>query len=119
MLIRPAKSIHGTISVPGDKSISHRAVIIGSIAEGKTRVEQFATGEDCRSSISCLRQLGVQIEQQGTSIVVHGVGKTGFTKPVKPLDCGNSGTTMRLLAGMLAGQEFESILTGDESLRKR
>ena len=107
------------MSVPGDKSISHRAVIIGSMAEGTTRIENFATGEDCSSSISCLRQLGVQIEQQGTLVVVNGVGKTGFTKPDEPLDCGNSGTTMRLLAGVLAGQGFESILTGDESLRKR
>ncbi len=89
------------------------------MAEGQTRIEHYASGQDCASSISCLRELGVQIEQQGTSVIVDGVGKYGFKKPVAPLDCGNSGTTMRLLAGVLAGQQFESILTGDESLRKR
>ena len=119
MLIHPAKYLKGTISIPGDKSISHRAVIIGAMAEGKTNIYHFASGEDCSSSIRCLRQLGVQIEQQGTEVVVEGVGKTGFKSPAESLDCGNSGTTMRLLAGLLAGQKFDTVLTGDESLRGR
>jgi 3-phosphoshikimate 1-carboxyvinyltransferase len=119
VLIRPAKYLTGTIWVPGDKSISHRAAIIGAIAPGVSRIENYSTGEDCGSTIRCLRQLGVVIEQNGTTVVVHGVGKTGFKTPTEPLDCGNSGTTMRLLAGILAGQEFDSILTGDESLRSR
>lgn len=119
MIVRPAKSIHGEIRLPGDKSISHRAAIIGSMAEGESRIGNFATGEDCASTLRCLRQLGVRIKQEGTTVYIGGVGKQGFTPPDGPLDCGNSGTTMRLLAGLLAGQKFESILTGDESLRKR
>lgn len=105
--------------MPGDKSISHRAAILAAMAEGESRIENFLTGEDCLSTLGCLRQLGVEIEQNGTSVRVRGVGKTGFSKPDEPLDCGNSGTTMRLMAGVLAGQNFESVLTGDESLRRR
>ena len=119
MKIRPANSLSGTINLPGDKSISHRAILIASIAEGVSRIKNLSTGEDCSSTIRCMRQLGVEIEQDGTSAVVHGVGRSGFRKPDAPLDCGNSGTTMRLLAGVMAGQNFESILTGDASLRKR
>lgn len=119
MIIRPANSINGTISVPGDKSISHRAAIIAAMAAGVSRIENFATGEDCASTIKCLRQLGVEIQQDGTNVYVKGVGKTGFRAPVAPLDCGNSGTTIRLLAGVLAGQNFDSVLTGDESLLSR
>ncbi len=119
MIVRKAKSISGSIIVPGDKSISHRAAIIAAMAEGESVIENYAAGEDCASTLRCLRQLGVDIEQSGTSVTVHGVGITGFRKPSEPLDCGNSGTTMRLLAGLLAGQGFESVLTGDESLRHR
>lgn len=119
MLIRPATTIRGSVTVPGDKSISHRAAIIAAMAEGESRIENFSTGEDCASTIRCLRQLGVEIEQDGKMVVVRSVGKAGLRKPDGPLDCGNSGTTMRLLAGVLAGQNFESVLTGDGSLRRR
>jgi 3-phosphoshikimate 1-carboxyvinyltransferase len=119
MLIRPAKSINGSIVLPGDKSISHRAAMISAIAEGESRLDNFATSADCVSTLSCLRQLGVPIRQERTTVWVEGVGRSGFRKPTRPLDCGNSGTTMRLLAGLLAGQDFESELVGDESLMRR
>jgi len=101
--------------VPGDKSISHRALILNAVAAGSARIENLATGEDVASSASCLRALGVQVTPGG----VEGVGLQGLKEPRSPLDCGNSGTTMRLLAGLLAGQPFESILVGDESLSRR
>ncbi len=119
MKIFKANSIQGTINLPGDKSISHRAAMLSALAEGKTKIENFATSEDCASTLRCLRDLGVKIEPNGTTVFITGVGKSGLTKPVKPLDCGNSGTTMRLLAGILAGQDFESVLVGDESLQQR
>ena len=119
MKIRPAASLSGIVNLPGDKSISHRAALIAAMAAGETRIENFSTAADCRTTLDCLRKLGVPISQSGTDVVITGVGKTGFRKPEKPLDCGNSGTTMRLLAGILAGQDFESTLTGDESLMKR
>src|SRR4051812_31963085 len=120
MQILPAKRIEGTMRVPGDKSITHRAVMLGSIAEGTTRITNFLAGEDCRATIRCMSQLGVTIDEgSNASLVVHGAGLTGLKVPNSPLDCGNSGTTMRLLAGILAGQQFESVLTGDDSLRKR
>jgi len=117
--IHTAKYLTGTVRVPGDKSISHRAVMLASIAEGVTRITNFAPGEDCASTVECMRALGVRIEREGSDVTVHGVGKHGLTKPAGPLDCGNSGTTMRLLAGILAGQPFESVVTGDDSLRSR
>lgn len=119
MKIKPAKFIKGKISLPGDKSISHRAAILSAMAEGETRIENFATSADCASTLDCLRNLGVEIRQEKSTVFVKGVGKTGFQKPAKNLDCGNSGTTMRLLAGVLAGQSFDSVLVGDESLSKR
>lgn len=119
MHIRPAKYLKGSVLLPGDKSISHRAAIIAAIAEGETRIDNFATSVDCASTLACLRQLGVEIRQEGTKVWVRGVGKSGLKRSDKPLDCGNSGTTMRLLAGVLAGQNFDSVLTGDESLRQR
>lgn len=119
MIIRPAKRIVGTIKVPGDKSVSHRAAMFSAMALGETRISNYATGADCSSTISCLRQLGAQIDKEGASVSVRGVGKSGFEAPTEPLDCGNSGTTMRLIAGLLAGQSFDSVLTGDESLLSR
>jgi len=119
MLIRPAKRVVGAISVPGDKSISHRAAILAAMADGQSEISHYLTGEDCLATLRCLRQLGVEIEHVGTTVSVKGVGKSGFCAPDDPLDCGNSGTTMRLLAGVLAGQNFESTLTGDASLRRR
>ena len=119
MRIRPAKLIRGEIVLPGDKSISHRAAMLAAMAEGETRIENFATSVDCASTLDCLARLGVDIRREGSTVRVRGVGKSGFTSAGSPLDCGNSGTTMRLLAGILAGQTFASTLTGDESLRRR
>ncbi len=119
MKIKPAKSINGTINLPGDKSISHRAAILAAMATGETRIENYATGADCASTLRCLETLGVEIRRENSTVFIKGVGKTGFQKPEKDLDCGNSGTTLRLLAGVLAGQRFDSVLTGDESLKKR
>jgi 3-phosphoshikimate 1-carboxyvinyltransferase len=119
MKIRPANSLKGKIELPGDKSISHRAAIFAALAMGETRIENFATSADCASTLDCLQNLGVEIKSENTTFFIKGVGKTGFTKPEKHLDCGNSGTTMRLLAGVLAGQNFDSVLVGDASLSKR
>jgi 3-phosphoshikimate 1-carboxyvinyltransferase len=117
--IKPAKQLTGKISLPGDKSISHRAVMFGSIASGKTRVRNFATSADCASTIECFRRLGISINRTAGDLIVQGLGKKGLTTPRSNLDCGNSGTTMRLISGILAGQPFESTLTGDESLQGR
>ncbi len=119
MRIQPADSLHGKIRLPGDKSISHRAAIFSALAEGETRIEDFASSADCASTLNCLSNLGVEIRRENSTVYVKGMGKNGFTKPSAPLDCGNSGTTMRLLAGVLAGQNFDSVLIGDESLSKR
>ncbi|HEV7644888.1 MAG TPA: 3-phosphoshikimate 1-carboxyvinyltransferase [Pyrinomonadaceae bacterium] len=119
MKISPAKKIHGTLALPGDKSISHRAAILAALAEGATRIENFAPGADCASTLSCLRQLGVGIERDGNIVTIYGVGKHGLKAPAAELDCGNSGSTMRMLAGVLAGQDFTSVLIGDESLSRR
>ena len=105
--------------VPGDKSISHRAAMIAAIATGTSSIKNFATSADCASTLSCLRKLGVRIEQSDREVIIHGVGLNGLQAPGGDLDCGNSGTTMRLLAGILAGHDFVSTLTGDESLRSR
>ena len=119
MKIQPANSLNGTIRLPGDKSISHRAAIFSAMATGETRIENFATSADCASTLDCLRDLGVEIKRENNTVFIKGVGKNGFSKPKNTLDCGNSGTTMRLLAGVLAGQNFDSVLIGDESLSKR
>ena len=119
MRIHQGRMLRGEIELPGDKSISHRAALLSAISEGRARIENFATSADCASTLSCLRELGVAIEQDGSTVAIEGAGKTGLRTPAKELDCGNSGTTMRLLAGILAGQDFGSVLTGDESLRSR
>ncbi|HXN90192.1 MAG TPA: 3-phosphoshikimate 1-carboxyvinyltransferase [Candidatus Sulfotelmatobacter sp.] len=113
--VRPARKLDGEIKVPGDKSISHRALIFGSIASGESRVRGLSAGGDVQSTASCLRALGVDIE--GSRIA--GRGMRGLRRAEEVLDCGNSGTTMRLLAGLLAAQDFESELAGDESLSRR
>jgi 3-phosphoshikimate 1-carboxyvinyltransferase len=113
--IRPPAHLRGSVSVPGDKSISHRALILNAVAAGSARIENLATGADVASTASCLRALGVQVSSEG----VEGVGLHGLKQTHGPLDCGNSGTTMRLLAGLLAGQPFETTLVGDESLGRR
>jgi 3-phosphoshikimate 1-carboxyvinyltransferase len=118
--IRPAKALQGTVTVPGDKSISHRAALFNAIADGRARVRNFAPGQDCQSTLSCLRNLGVKVEKAGEdAIVVHGAGLHGLREPVDVLDAGNSGTTIRLLTGVLAGQPFFSVISGDGSLRSR
>lgn len=114
-----ARRLRGSIAVPGDKSISHRAVLFNALAEGNARVTNFLTGADCLSSIACLRALGVRIEQAEDTVRVFGRGLRGLHAPGHELDCGNSGTTMRLLTGILAGQSFSATLTGDQSLRRR
>ena len=119
MKVLPASFVKGEVALPGDKSVSHRSVILSAIAKGITRIENFSASADCASTVDCLQSLGVEIERDLTTMTVKGVGKTGFTPAAKPLDCGNSGTTMRLMSGVLAGQRFDSILTGDDSLRKR
>lgn len=117
--IQPIKRWHGTYTVPGDKSISHRALMLGALAEGVTRITHLSLGKDVQSTSFCLLQLGVQIEQDGETVLVHGRGPKGLLTPKAILDAGNSGTTIRLLSGILAGHPFISTITGDDSLRKR
>ena len=116
----PAKGLRGEVVVPGDKSISHRAVILGSLAEAATTISGFLTAEDCLNTARACQQMGVQIEGLGgTELVVHGLGLHGLRAPAEALDLGNSGTGLRLLMGVVAGQDFTTTLTGDESLRRR
>jgi len=118
--VSPANCLRGDITVPGDKSISHRSIMIGSLAAGTTRVSGFLMGEDNRSTWKAFEAMGVEIRQTGPhSLEIPGVGLDGLTEPADVLDCGNSGTTMRLMSGLLAGQDFFSVLTGDRYLRKR
>lgn len=118
--VGPGGRLVGRLRVPGDKSISHRAVMLGAIAEGTTRVSGFLTGADAISTMNVFRALGVEIEGPDDGrVVVHGVGLRGLRATAGPLDCGNAGTAMRLLMGLLAGQRFESTLVGDESLSRR
>jgi 3-phosphoshikimate 1-carboxyvinyltransferase len=118
--VRPGGSLRGEIRVPGDKSISHRSIMLGSIAEGITRVTGFLEAEDALATLKAFRAMGVEIEgpDEG-NVTIHGVGLNGLKAPEAPLYLGNSGTSMRLLSGLLAGQTFDSVLTGDESLSKR
>jgi 3-phosphoshikimate 1-carboxyvinyltransferase len=117
---RPAGPIRGEITVPGDKSISHRAIMLAAIAEGTSRIEGFLEGEDTRATAAIFAALGVAIEAPAPSRrIVHGVGLHGLAQPSSALDCGNSGTGMRLLAGLLAGQRFDTVLAGDSSLSRR
>lgn len=111
--------LRGEVKIPGDKSISHRAVMFGALAEGTTRVTNFLQGADCLSTISCFQKLGIAIENTPTEICIHGKGLHGLTAPTDILDVGNSGTTTRLISGILAGQSFASTLTGDASIQSR
>ena len=111
--------LKGRVAVPGDKSISHRCIMFGSIADGITEVRNFLEGADCLATIRCFRSLGIEIEEKDASVIVHGKGLHGLSAPDSILDAGNSGTTTRLLSGILAGQPFESRLSGDESLNSR
>ena len=119
MEIKKLTTLHGEITVPGDKSISHRAVMFGSLAKGTTRITHFLEGADCLSTISCFRKMGIDIENNNGEILVHGKGLRGLSSPTDILDVGNSGTTTRLISGILAGQNFVSELTGDDSIQSR
>src|SRR5713101_5009970 len=139
IVIRPAKNLAGSVRLPGDKSISHRYAMLGAIASGETKLENFSTGADCVSTLGCLCSLGVTCEREesppspkngegwgtqgrresgSSSVVIHGEGAK-LQRPSAPLDCGNSGSTIRMLSGILAGQGFSSQLAGDESLSRR
>lgn len=120
MVIKKQTGLRGKIRVPGDKSISHRAVMLGALSEGTSHISGFLNGADCISTINCFRSMGVDIEYSGGSeLTVHGAGLYGLKEPSRMLDCGNSGTTTRILSGILAGQSFISSLTGDASIQKR
>lgn len=118
-IISPGGRIDGAVELPGDKSISHRYAIIAALAEGKSEIQNYASAADCRSTLECLRQLGVPITVSERTVSVVGAGLSGLKPPKRPLDAENSGSTMRMLAGVLAGQPFASTLTGDSSLRRR
>ncbi len=118
-LICPAPGIAGEVTLPGDKSISHRYAMLSAVASGRSVLENYATGEDCASTLACLRSLGVRWEREGDRVTIEGRGPDGLQPPSAPLDAGNSGTTMRMLSGILAGQPFASVLQGDASLSKR
>jgi 3-phosphoshikimate 1-carboxyvinyltransferase len=120
MKIEPGRALQGAIAVPGDKSISHRAVLLGALSDGPVRVTGFGRSEDTESSIQAVRGLGVEVDVEDVdTLTIHGVGLRGLVSPGAPIDCGNSGTTVRLLTGILAGQEGEFELTGDASLSRR
>src|SRR5689334_1812967 len=117
--IAPATAISGSITLPGDKSISHRYAMISAIAEGQSRIRNYSTGADCHSTLGCLRELGITIEGGGTEWRIHGKGLHGLIGSIRDLDAGNSGSTIRMLSGILAGQPFRSRIVGDGSLSRR
>lgn len=117
MRITPAKCIRGRLCLPGDKSISHRAALLAALAKGKSRLTNFASGADCAATLSCLRQLGVTVHDDGHAVLIESSGD--LVSPAETLDCGNSGSTLRMLAGVLAGQAFDATLNGDDSLSRR
>jgi len=119
VFIKPVSGIAGEIEVPGDKSISHRAALLGGMAHGETHISNFLLGQDCLSTLRCLKQLGVPAERKGTEVWIRGEGMEAWTEPTDVLDAGNSGTTSRLMLGVLAGSPFAVTLTGDASLRSR
>lgn len=117
--VHPLRRLRATFSVPGDKSISHRSALLGAIAEGVTVVEGFLTSEDCLNTLRAVESMGVRVEREGDRVVLHGVGLDGLREPKQVVDVGNSGTGIRLLAGLAAGQPFRTVLTGDASIRRR
>lgn len=119
MILKKTDYLKGEVTIPGDKSISHRAVMFGSLAEGTTEVTNFLQGADCLSTIDCFRKMGIEIENTPERILIHGKGLHGLSAPASVLDAGNSGTTTRLISGILAAQPFETTLTGDASIQKR
>ena len=118
-IIHPAKSIQGMLPVPGDKSISHRYALLAALAEGMTEIRGYSPSQDCESTLECLRKLGVTASKVGDTVKIEGRGLAGLREPRSKLDAGNSGTTMRLAAGILAGQSFRSVIKGDKSLSRR
>jgi 3-phosphoshikimate 1-carboxyvinyltransferase len=119
LTIQPGRSLRGRVSVPGDKSITHRAIMLSALADGVTRIGGFCRGEDCLNTMGAFQAMGITIEESPEWLTVHGKGQWGLSEPEGPIDCGNSGTGIRLLAGILAGQDFFSVLTGDDSIRRR
>ena len=119
-VVEPGGALRGRVRVPGDKSISHRAIMLGALAEGCTAISGFLEGEDCLATLQAFRAMGVAIDgPEAGRVTVNGVGLHGLRPPSAPLDMGNSGTSMRLMSGLLAGQAFDTILTGDASLTRR
>jgi 3-phosphoshikimate 1-carboxyvinyltransferase len=119
MRIRPVEKLSGRVRLPGDKSVSHRAAMLAALAQGRTRIEGFSSSADCASTIGCLSALGAAFNVDGSTVIVEGTGREGLRPAAGVLDCGNSGSTMRMLSGVLAGQKFVSTLSGDESLCSR
>ena len=119
LTVTPGRPLRGILSVPGDKSITHRAIILSALGDGRASISGYCRGEDCLNTARAFRALGVRIDESDNRLVVHGKGMWGLSEPDGPIDCGNSGTGIRLLAGALAGQDFFSLLTGDESIRRR
>ncbi len=117
--ITPGSTLRGTINVPGDKSVTHRALILTALAEGMSTVSGYCQGEDCLNTMRAFQTLGIRVDETPAVLAVHGKGLWGLCEPNGPIDCGNSGTGIRLLAGLLAGQDFFTVLTGDESIRRR
>ena len=117
--ISPASAISGSMELPGDKSISHRYAMIASVAEGDTRIHNYSNGADCRSTLNCVRALGIEVQERETELVIHGKGLAGLRAPAGDLDAGNSGSTIRMLSGILAAQPFHARIFGDESLSRR
>lgn len=117
--VMPARRVQGRLRVPGDKSISHRYALFSALAEGRSTLRQYAPGADCHSTLACLSALGVDVNVEGDRVTIMGRGLRSFRSPAGPLDCGNSGTTMRMLVGIVAAQSFTSVLVGDESLSRR
>ena len=117
--IKPAQRLSGVTSVAADKSISHRLAMIAAVAEGVTTIHNFAESVDCQSTLECLRNLGVHVERDGSTVTIHGRGLHGLERSSRVLDAGNSGTTVRLMSGLLAGSPFETTFVGDESLSRR
>jgi 3-phosphoshikimate 1-carboxyvinyltransferase len=117
--VRPAGRLSGGITLPGDKSISHRYAMIASLAEGVSKISNYSTGADCHSTLGCVQALGIGVEESGTTVTIHGRGLEGWKQPAADLDAGNSGSTIRMMSGLLAAQPFTSRIFGDESLSRR
>ena len=117
--IRPARRLSGAVVLPGDKSISHRYAMLAALAEGQSKISNYSTGADCHSTLGCVRALGIEVEEEGTTVTIHGQGMRAWKQPAQDLDAGNSGSTIRMISGLLAAQPFTSRIQGDESLSRR